>query len=141
MLDPLRATEDPFDRLRVDEQPASRILVVEDDADLMNIVVRVAGHLDSAMRVDRVADVQHALEKIQRHSYRVVLADYFLRSSKCGLSLREPCADQQPNATFAMMSSLSVEEILNFPTTGPFPYLRKPFSAGELFGFLRATLA
>ncbi|MCP5039572.1 MAG: response regulator [bacterium] len=141
MLDRLRPTEDPFDRLRGNDQPDSRILVVEDDADLMNIVIRMADRLDSALRVDRAADVQHALEKIERHSYRVVLADYFLRGSKCGLSLREPCANQQPSAIFAMMSSLSVQQMWNLSAQAPFPYLRKPFSAEELFGFLRATLA
>lgn len=140
MIDPLRTTEDPCDRLRTNDDPDSRMLVVEDDSDLMNIVIHMANRLDASMRVDWAGDVAGAIQKMNRHSYRVVLADYFLRGSKCGLALRDPCVISQPAAVFAMMSSLSIQDVWNLSAACPFPYLRKPFTPGELFGFLKAAL-
>lgn len=129
-------TETASERLRGDAAPAPRLLVVEDDLDLMNIVTRMAGLLDPRIEVDWVMDVESAIDKLERRTYRMVLADYHLKGSRCGLTLLDHCSESQPDAIFAMMSSMDFDDLWNLSAAREFPYLRKPFTAAECFGFI-----
>lgn len=127
-------------RLRGEDARDPRILVVEDDVELMNILNRIAVSLDSSIQVDWATDVTSALERIGRRQYDLVLADYYLAGSKCGLSLLDPCREIQPDADFAMMSSMSLEDLWDLPAARNVPLLRKPFTTQECLGFIGASL-
>ena len=132
--------DDPRIRLRGPDVSQPRILVVEDDVDLMNIIVRIAKSLDPEIEVDWATNVDRALERIGRHSYNLILADYHLKGSKCGLTLHAPCSESQPEASFVMMSSMSFEDLWALPQANGIRMLRKPFTTSECLGFLSTAL-
>lgn len=141
MSDDLIHYESPETRLRGLEATPPRMLIVEDDVELKTIIVRLAERLDPTVQIDWAMDVDAAVERLVRHDYKLVLTDYFLRGSKRGLSLADSCRLHQPQAAFAMMSSLSVNEVLCLPGASDLRWLRKPFTSEECLGFLGTALA
>ena len=135
-----KCLQDPIERLRTPESTESRVLVIEDDVELMNIFVRTAKILDSEIQVDWAVDVESAIDRIRRRPYRLVLADYYLKGSKRGIAVRDSCTEFQPDAVFAMMSSMALEEMLRIVSNEDVRLLRKPFTTSECFEFLGAAL-
>ena len=114
-----------------------RILVVEDDRDQWRLVERAAHALDSALELDWVCDDATAVDRLSRERYDLVLVDYMLKDSENGFSLRRTCEALQPEATFAMMSSLPLRP----PAGEDCPFLQKPFTPDQCRDFLTDTLA
>ena len=53
----------------------------------------------------------------------------------------DPCIEYQPSGTFGMMSSMTLNELWEISTSHSFPFLRKPFTREECFGFLSGAIA
>lgn len=128
-------------RLRPDSLDEPRVLVVEDDLDLMNVIQRMTRAFDPSIEIDWVTRVDDALDRLARRHYRMVLADYHLENSRCGLALLDPCEQLQPRATFAMISSDAFDQLEGARAHREFPFLRKPFTALECFTFIGGALS
>ena len=111
-----------------------RVLVVEDDRDQWLLVERAARAIDPDVEVDWACDDASAVDRLSRERYDLVLVDYLLKDSENGFSLRRCCEALQPEAHFAMMSSLPLR------SGEDCPFLQKPFTPEQCREFLSRTL-
>lgn len=119
---------------------ATRLLVVDDDEDLRNVFDRIARSLDPDLVMDWAGGVDEAIPLLGTQRYTAVIADYLLRGTLTGLTLRAHTRRRQPCATFAMMSACPMRDVLASLGSGPHPFLRKPFSMSECRQFVKAVL-
>jgi DNA-binding NtrC family response regulator len=129
-LTPPVKANDVFPRIR-----SPRILVVEDDPAIIPLVTRALVQLDPDIVLDWAFNAEDARSALASGGYEAVLADFVLADSDSGYSLLSECREYQPNARFAMMSSLPIA-----PPEKTAGFLRKPFAVSQCRSFLADLL-
>lgn len=121
-------------RVRADEaERRLRMLVVEDDRDLWPLVEGAVRQLDPSIVTEFAPDFRDASHRIEGgRRFDVVLADFLLADSENGWRLRSICRERQPDAAFAMTSSMP----MRLPDLQSAPFLRKPYTMQECRRFV-----
>ena len=105
-----------------------RILVVEDDHDVATILtslLHAEGHI-----VVRVENAEQALNRLESHTYDLVISDILMPGGMNGIDLAHILRDKWPNLPVILSSGYpgEVEALKNTPWT----FLPKPYTAAQL---------
>jgi DNA-binding response OmpR family regulator len=115
-----------------------RVLVVEDEPQMAGFIAR--GLRDDGYVVDVAPDGGQAMEKIETHTYDLVLLDLRL-PGKDGLTVCRELRDQFFKAPILMLTAMDgVTDIVNGLNSGADDYLPKPFDFGVLLARMRALV-
>jgi DNA-binding NtrC family response regulator len=108
----------------------SRLLVVEDDSSVRTTVVTFLELEGYA--VDAVSSTREALQRLQQHSYPVVISDIYL-DERTGLDVLDAATTANPDCAVILMTGRgSMETVMRATEGGAFDYIAKPFELDTL---------
>jgi DNA-binding response OmpR family regulator len=111
-------------------QEARSILVIDDEAGVNNNIRKILGK--KGLPVDQALTKAEALEKIQAHTYQVVLLDLKM-PDVTGLELLQAVRNTQPDTKVIIITGYaSIETAVEAARMGAVGYLPKPFTPGEI---------
>ncbi len=114
-----------------------RVLIVEDDPDLWEMLKLTLLAIDPEMQIDFVDNAEDGVDRMSGGGiYELVMSDFLLADSKNGYWLRDHCERLQPEARFAMMSSMPIGALGDDDC----PFLRKPFTLSDCRAFVETLL-
>ena len=116
-----------------------RLLVVEDDRDMRPIFGAIVDSFASHLLLDWAESVPIAMDRMNRQTYDLVVADFLLDGCGSGLTLKNWCDYNHPTTRFVMMSAFPIAEAL-VGANPPSAFLRKPFTLAQLRRFLAGQL-
>lgn len=120
-----------------DRVTVQRVLIVEDDREQWEILRRTAESIVAAVQIDFVDTAEDGIDRLSEETvYDLVMSDFLLGGTKTGHWLRSHCERLQPNARFAMMSSMPIGSLGEEDV----PFLSKPFTVAECRAFLTDVL-
>ncbi len=113
------------------KEPAYKnILVIDDEVAVNNNIRKILAKED--YHVDQAVTKDEALERIERHPYRVILLDLRIPGVK-GLELLQKIAEKQPESKVIIITGYaSIETAVEAARIGAVDYLPKPFTPGEI---------
>ena len=114
----------------VAEMTFGDILVVDDEVAVNNNVRKILSKKGFA--VDQAVSKGEALEKINQHSYKLVLLDLRMPGVQ-GLELLQTIAETRPEAKVVIITGYaSIETAIESARIGAIDYLAKPFTPDDL---------
>ena len=115
------------------------VLIVEDDRDLWEILRRTASSIDPDVQLEFVDTAEDGIDRLSGDTaYSLVMSDFLLAGSKSGHWLRRHCLRLQPQARFAMMSSMPLGSLCE--EDADVPFLPKPFTLPQCRDFFGSIL-
>ena len=107
-----------------------KLLIVEDDPSVRTTMVtclELEGY-----SVEAVASTREALERLEKHSYPIVISDIYL-DEHTGLDVLRSARRQNPNCAVILMTGRgSMETVMAATAGGAFEYLAKPFEMSHM---------
>jgi len=113
------------------KEPASKnILVVDDEVAVNNNIRKILSK--KGYHVDQSTTKAEAIEKIENHSYKLVLLDLRIPDVK-GLELLQLISEKQPESKVIIITGYaSIETAVEAARIGAIDYLPKPFTPDEI---------
>jgi DNA-binding NtrC family response regulator len=116
-----------------------RLLVVEDDTGVRTTIVtflELEGY-----QVDAVSSTGEALDRLQAHSYPIVLSDIYL-DERTGLDVLKAARAGNPRCAVILMSARgTMETVMAATRGGAFDYVAKPFELDDILDTIRRAEA
>jgi DNA-binding response OmpR family regulator len=114
------------------EPDYKNILVIDDEVAVNNNVRKIL--VKNQYNVDQAVTKAEAIDRIARHSYKLILLDLKIPGVK-GLELLAAIRDQQPEAKVIIITGYaSIETAVEAARMGAVDYLPKPFTPKEVRG-------
>jgi len=112
-----------------------RVLVIDDEENLRHYLQMVLG--EAGYQVEAAQDGQEALEKMQQHSFDIILCD--IRMPKMdGMAFLKEARARGSEGTIIMMSAYgTVDTAVEAMKMGAYDYVSKPFNADEIILVLK----
>ncbi|MFO7560441.1 MAG: response regulator [Desulfobacterales bacterium] len=114
------------------ESAYKNILVIDDEVSVNNNIRKIL--MKKGYHVDQAATKDEALEKISRHSYKLILLDLRIPGVK-GLELLSTISEKHPKTKVIIITGYaSIETAVEAARIGAIDYLAKPFTPDEIRG-------
>lgn len=114
------------------------VLLVEDESVVREAVARILR--PEGLTLERVEDVDGALARLRKSSFRVVLSDLMLPGFS-GFDLLERVTGERPQLPVILITGYAtIENALAAFKKGAFDFLPKPFDVAELLGVVRRAI-
>ena len=115
------------------QEPSHKnILVIDDEVAVNNNIRKILAK--KGYHVDQAVTKQEAMEKIDKHPYKLVLLDLKIPEVK-GLELLHYIRDKQPDTMVVIITGYaSIETAVETARLGAVDYLAKPFTPDEIRG-------
>ncbi len=114
----------------VEEMTSADILVVDDEVAVNNNVRKILAK--NGFEVDQALSKEEALDKIHRHSYKLVLLDLRMPGVQ-GLELLKAITETRPETRVVIITGYaSIETAVESARIGAIDYLPKPFTPDDL---------
>ncbi|OGP52548.1 MAG: histidine kinase [Deltaproteobacteria bacterium RBG_13_52_11] len=109
---------------------ARRVLVIDDEENLRHYLQMVLG--EAGYNVETAQDGEEALEKMQHHSWDIILCD--IRMPKMdGMAFLKEVKAQRLEGTIIMMSAYgTIDTAVEAMKIGAYDYISKPFNVDEI---------
>ncbi len=112
-----------------------RLLIVEDDQAVRTTMVtclELEGY-----DVEAVSSTREALDRLEKHSYPIVISDIYL-DERTGLDVMRTARRQNPECAVILMTGRgSMETVMAATAGGVFEYLAKPFEMSQMVDTIR----
>jgi CheY-like chemotaxis protein len=115
------------------------VLLVEDDVSVAAVAVDILESL--GMTVVTAETAPHALDKLKRGTFDLMLTDIVMPGGMTGVELARRAAKAHPSMRIALTSGYVGEDVDQALADAPWPFLRKPYSADDLRRLLSDTTA
>src|SRR5712691_3180884 len=107
-----------------------KLLIVEDDPSVRTTMVTCLELEGYA--VDAVASTREAIDRLQSHSYPIVISDIYL-DERTGIDVLHQARQQNPDCAVILMTGRgSMETVMAATQGGAFEYLAKPFEMAQM---------
>jgi DNA-binding NtrC family response regulator len=112
-----------------------KLLIVEDDQSVRTTMVTCLELEGYA--VEAVSSTREALDRLQQHSYPIVISDIYL-DERTGLDVMRTARRQNPDCVVILMTGRgSMETVMAATEGGAFEYLAKPFEMAQMVDTIR----
>ena len=119
-----------------------KVLIIEDDPTFQTILTNLLQSIESSIEIEFTTDAESTYSRLEKNTYSLVIADYFLNGTATGLDIWNFWNTQGNQNPFLIISGLEhpvfSEKAGNNPRP---PYLQKPLDFGEarklLFSLLK----
>jgi DNA-binding NtrC family response regulator len=112
-----------------------KLLIVEDDPSVRTTMVTCLELEGYA--VEAVSSTREALDRLERHSYPIVISDIYL-DERTGLDVMRTARRQNPDCVVILMTGRGSMETVRAATEGgAFEYLAKPFEMAQMVDTIR----
>jgi DNA-binding NtrC family response regulator len=112
-----------------------RLLIVEDDQSVRTTMVTCLELEGYA--VEAVSSTREALDRLEKHSYPIVISDIYL-DERTGLDIMRSARRQNPDCLVILMTGRgSMETVMAATEGGAFEYLAKPFEMAQMVDTIR----
>jgi DNA-binding NtrC family response regulator len=112
-----------------------KLLIVEDDQSVRTTMVTCLELEGYA--VEAVASTREALDRLEKHSYPIVISDIYL-DERTGLDVLRTARRQNPDCAVILMTGRgSMETVMAATAGGAFEYLAKPFEMSHMVDTIR----
>ncbi len=115
-----------------------KVLVVDDNKDIRWLIKAILE--ENSLSVDIAYDGESALNKINKHSYAVMVSDYELPDIS-GLTVLKEAHQIRPSLQTIMISAYGNESVrARAKELGAYAFLDKPFNIDELVRIIKKSL-
>src|SRR6478672_13237249 len=112
-----------------------KLLIVEDDQSVRTTMVTCLELEGYA--VEAVSSTREALDRLERHSYPIVISDIYL-DERTGLDVMRTARRQNPDCLVILMTGRgSMETVMAATEGGAFEYLAKPFEMAQMVATIK----
>jgi DNA-binding NtrC family response regulator len=112
-----------------------KLLIVEDDQAVRTTMVTCLELEGYA--VEAVSSTREALDRLEKHSYPIVISDIYL-DERTGLDVMRSARRQNPDCAVILMTGRgSMETVMAATEGGAFEYLAKPFEMAHMVDTIR----
>lgn len=118
-----------------EKSAAQRLLIVEDDQAVRTTMVTVL-ELEG-YSVEAVSSTHEAIDRLERHSYPIVISDIYL-DERTGIDVLRTARRQNPDCAVILMTGRgSMETVMAATEGGAFEYLAKPFDMSHMIDTIK----